>query len=640
MKTRQAPQRGRIIGELGGVDRYSRSVSIVASTPQPVEGEAITSWDLARFTKNPVILWAHDSGNGLVAPNLPVGTATDVRWDPAVGLLMTVNFARKEANPLAEQVFQGCIDGIVRAVSVGYDHGEQPDGTVTGGEEPPPPGATARLMEVSFVPIGADEDAGTPELNPDAEEADPAEPTDEEMRAKVSAAAAELARHRARIKRAVADFGKPRAKVSGEVRTDKGDHPTVVNRMDRGPIRLDRAEDTPSGGKRIPARLSRTGVLSYMNGDGTVRRELRLAEEIFRADSLATLEDAVVIDIAHHTGMVDPKSWKKSSLGHVKNVRRDGSFIAATLVVNDGATLDSIAAGDRTEISCGYRCRLDWTPGTHDGEEYDCIQRDIRYNHAALCPPNRGRAGPEVGLRLDENNVWAVAHFDNDPHKETIMVTKIRLDGKEYEEGSREHLDAVERIHSKALEKLEADTKVRLDALVVEKVDLQKKLDAADGAHDATKKELDTVKLDAKKAADKGEADKAEWKKDESKRIAKRVRLMRMALRFFDDDKDMDEKMDGMTDNEIRLAVIKKRDDKFDAKDRSEDYVESRFDTICDLAKDDRGVNGVARLAQNLQLHVDAADGADDPVSKARAKRDDQALNAWKTTPANGAAGK
>ena len=340
--------------QLGGVDKYSRSVPIVASTPNPVEGDAIVGWDLERFLKSPVILWAHD------AMSLPIGTAEDVEWDPVVGLKMRVKFARAEANPLAEQVYQGVVDGIVRAVSVGYAVDEKPT------DDPNAPTRTVRnatLLEVSFVPIGLDEDAGTPALNPEAVE-DPTspeelgEPSDEETRKLVSAAASHLAKHRAKIMK---------SRKTAE-RTDKGDRPDDALRMDRGPIRLDNAATTPAGGRIIPARLSRTGVLSYMNADGSVRRELRLASEIFKADSLATLEHAVVIDIAHHTGMVTPETWKKSSLGHVANVRRDGKFIVANLVIEDQATLDAIASGERTEISCGYRCRLDHTPGTHEGE--------------------------------------------------------------------------------------------------------------------------------------------------------------------------------------------------------------------------------------------------------------------------------
>lgn len=173
----------------------------------------------------------------------------------------------------------------------------------------------------------------------------------------------------------------------------------AVIRFDRGG-RLDRAKRTSIGGAYIPARLSRTGVLAYSTPTG-VRRELRHPDEVFNADSLASLDSVPVIDIGDHTSLVSPDEYRRAAVGHVKTAHRDGSFIASELVVQDSATLDAIDAGERTEISCGYVCKLDMTPGVYEGEAYDCVQREIRYNHVALCPPNRGRAGAEVGLRLD-----------------------------------------------------------------------------------------------------------------------------------------------------------------------------------------------------------------------------------------------
>jgi uncharacterized protein len=49
----------------------------------------------------------------------------------------------------------------------------------------------------------------------------------------------------------------------------------------------------------------------------------------------------------------------------------------------------------------GYEVREDHTPGTWNGQAYDLVQRDIRYNHVALLPPGSGRAGRECALRLD-----------------------------------------------------------------------------------------------------------------------------------------------------------------------------------------------------------------------------------------------
>ncbi len=153
--TRATKTRSRMTGAVAGVDLAARTVDIIASTGQPVEGERLTTWDLERYQKNPAILWGHDMGA------LPIGTAEEIEQAPG-GLRMRVRLASKEANPLAEQVLLGAHEGIVRAVSVGFERGEGrelPDGTTE---------RSAELLEVSFVAVGKDEDAGTSALNPDA----------------------------------------------------------------------------------------------------------------------------------------------------------------------------------------------------------------------------------------------------------------------------------------------------------------------------------------------------------------------------------------------------------------------------------------------------------------------------------------
>jgi hypothetical protein len=58
----------------------------------------------------------------------------------------------------------------------------------------------------------------------------------------------------------------------------------------------------------------------YRNPDGSDRRELRLPEEVFKADSLETLRDATVIE--GHPDMVNPSNWKELSRGHVSGLPR------------------------------------------------------------------------------------------------------------------------------------------------------------------------------------------------------------------------------------------------------------------------------------------------------------------------------
>lgn len=281
---------------------------------------------------------------------------------------------------------------------------------------------------------------------------------------------------------------------SGDV-SDPGS-PDLVNRV--ASCRLDGAfQRTPQGGLRASANLTRTGVLTYRNPDGTTRREYRPADEVFKAESLKTLEDAPVTDL-HPSVMVDASNHGTLSKGHARDARQDGKFVAAGVIVQDAALVKAVEAGSRKEISCGYRCRLDMTPGVSpDGEKYDAVQRDISYNHVALLPAGTGRAGREVALRLD------AAYEDSTSERENTTVKMIRIDGRDYVIGSEEHLAKLGEDSQKAItaanaraDKAEADLKTavaRADKAEGELKAAVARADAAEKpARDAARKDLET----------------------------------------------------------------------------------------------------------------------------------------------------
>jgi hypothetical protein len=185
-----------------------------------------------------------------------------------------------------------------------------------------------------------------------------------------------------------------------------------VLRLDFAPI--NGAQLTTTGALRIPAALGRVGVLTYRPPGGPVRRELRPPDEVFRADSMDTLAGAVVTDQhpPREEAWIDPASWKKWTVGFVgDSLRQDGNLLTGVVQVQDAAMIALIKSGQRREISPGYVCRMDATPGRWDGNEYgphvdsgdayDFIQRDIMYNNVGIGPRGWGRQGSEVALRLD-----------------------------------------------------------------------------------------------------------------------------------------------------------------------------------------------------------------------------------------------
>lgn len=104
------------------LDEDARSIDVVASTDMVDSADEVVEqrFDLGRYKKNPVVLFAHRSRE------LPIGRAENVSVraledDPTrKALQATIVFASGAANPLAEQVFQSVRERTLRAVSIGF----------------------------------------------------------------------------------------------------------------------------------------------------------------------------------------------------------------------------------------------------------------------------------------------------------------------------------------------------------------------------------------------------------------------------------------------------------------------------------------------------------------------------------------
>lgn len=194
--------------------------------------------------------------------------------------------------------------------------------------------------------------------------------------------------------------------------------------------RIGKVEYLASGAVRIPARLGRAGVVKYSRG-GKVVRELRPPDEVFRADSLSTLDGVWATDLhpPHDKALITPANWKEWAVGFVAGAgRQDGSLIRGSVVVQDAAMIDMVRSGERCELSPGYFClRMDETPGRYNaetgeygphldqGEPYDVVQREILYNSVGIGPRGWGRQGSEVALRLDgdvDEDLVGILHLD------------------------------------------------------------------------------------------------------------------------------------------------------------------------------------------------------------------------------------
>jgi len=324
---------------------------------------------------------------------------------------------------------------------------------------------------------------------------------------------------------------------------------------------------TPQGFLRVPAYVTRAGVLEYKRADGTTVRELRHPDEVFRPASLESLSAAPLTDL-HPKEMVSPKNVRSLRVGHVgEAVRQDGHRVAATVTIEDEQMIALVERGERREISCGYACAIDATPGVWDGEHYDAVQRDIVYNHAALGPRNWGRAGSEVALRLDSGDAMTATAYGAPPERRDDGTTDLPGGDAQMDHVTIRVDELDVQVPKQWAQVIEKALKQRDDALT----ERTKERDTAQGRLDALTKEHDEVKKQLTAAADPARVDAA---------VHARATLLEQARKVL----PAEHKFDGQTPRQIHEAVLTKLDAKLDLKGKSDEYVSARFDHAIESA--------------------------------------------------------
>lgn len=343
---------------------------------------------------------------------------------------------------------------------------------------------------------------------------------------------------------------------------------------------------TPEGYLRVPAFATRVGVLTYRGNDGKPLRELRLPEEVFNPDSMQTLS-GVPITNDHPKGLLDSENATEHMVGFtgetVTNV--DDKFVKVMANIVDAKSIQDVDNG-KAEVSCGYKCDLEESPGVWNGEPYDLIQRNIRYNHLAITP--RGRAGREVRLRLDSDE----AILSTDEESKTM---KIMLGGKEWE--VPEDLGAA---LVAEMDSVKADAQKAKDALNVapkpeQMVEMQKSLDQATAKADALDAEIKQLKSQPASRADSATITA------EGRAFAKAL-VLAQKLNV--------EKADEMNDKvELMKAIIKADGAETDLSKQSDTYIQARFDIIAErVAKNDAAAGATGRAITGGARQTEKAD--------------------------------
>lgn len=141
------------------------------------------------------------------------------------------------------------------------------------------------------------------------------------------------------------------------------------------------------------------GIFEYINPDGSIRRELRLPENVFSETSLKTYKGKPII-ITHDAGVVNKENVDREQVGTILSEGyRDKEDVRAEIIIHN---TDAMKQRGFKELSLGYNLDLIEQPGNWNGEPYDAIQTNIVINHLALVAS--ARAGEQARLNIDSSD--------------------------------------------------------------------------------------------------------------------------------------------------------------------------------------------------------------------------------------------
>ena len=308
-------------------------------------------------------------------------------------------------------------------------------------------------------------------------------------------------------------------------------------------------------------KVARTGIQLYTGAevgrpDLDVVRVYRPESEVFHKDSLASYAHKPAVN-GHPAEPVNAENWKDVATGQLGgDVVRDGDHVRVPLVLMDAQAIKDYETG-RRDLSMGYTCKVDFTPGVSpDGEQYDALQRNIRVNH--ISQEQQGRAGT---ARIGD--AWGIAPLNDNAKskgitpkttKEGHMTTKTVVLGDKAVQVLAEDAAEVERFKAGAAKQIadaESNAAKELAAKDAEIEKLQAQLD------DAKSKILSDADIDAKAAL------RAELIAT-AKKIAPTAELA------------------GLSDAAIRKAVVTAKLGDAAIADKSEAYIDARFDILAE----------------------------------------------------------
>lgn len=364
------------------------------------------------------------------------------------------------------------------------------------------------------------------------------------------------------------------------------------------------------------AFLTRAGVFIYHKPDGTTTRELRHPDDVFKGDSLATVENRPVTDGHPYVGKLDAKNTKGFSVGNVvEKPVVDNDHVRAKIMVNDQGVIDKVMREKNPvrEISCGYMCDTIKETGTFNGEPYDHRQKNIVYNHVAIV--DKGRAGPSARLVLDAvdgavEGIEIELKKDNQQSHKEKMTMKVKIKRDQVSTLTFKQ-DAFEVEVDEAAEGAVLMVMDKLDASNDYIRELEQKNDKLQGENDGLKANAEIPPERLKEL------------------VQDRANLLGVAHHVG----VKTDKLDTLTDMEIKKLVVSEANPNMKLDDVSTDYIAGQYDGVVNAIKQDQ--KGLKSLAMLREITATSTFKKDEDERTPREKFTQDTQEMWKRPEAN-----
>lgn len=153
--------------------------------------------------------------------------------------------------------------------------------------------------------------------------------------------------------------------------------------------------------------LSKVGIFDYTGASigapepGRIYKVYRPAEELADPECIASFKLLPWVDEHHMLGdgpgtMAAERKGVEGVIGEDVYFDDAAGMLRGNIKVFSRSLAAAINKKNKPELSCGYRCAYDFTPGEWNGQKYDVVQRQMRGNH--LASVKEGRMGPDVAV--------------------------------------------------------------------------------------------------------------------------------------------------------------------------------------------------------------------------------------------------